>query len=184
MVWEVEQKFLVTAEATVVGRLTELGVQLGPQIEQVDRYFNHPARDFATTDEALRVRQSDAENFVTYKGPRVDQSTKTRQELELPLPTGKEVASDFTRLFEALGFRPVTTVRKLRQSGTIQWEGFLVEISLDVVEEVGNYIELEITADDQSREAATKAVQTLAAHFKLDQNERRSYLELQLSRSS
>ena len=44
-----------------------------------------PCRDFAQTDEALRIRTVGDTSFVTYKGPKLDATTKTRRELELPL---------------------------------------------------------------------------------------------------
>ena len=70
---------------------------------EVDRYFNHPARDFAETDEALRIRRIGPVNRITYKGPRVDTVTKTRQELELPLVEGEKSAADWITLLEKLG---------------------------------------------------------------------------------
>lgn len=56
--FEVEQKFPLADVAAVERRLAELGAQAGGTVEQVDRYFNHPVRDFAQTDEALRLRSS------------------------------------------------------------------------------------------------------------------------------
>ena len=61
-------------------RLTD--TRPGEPAEQVDTYFSHPARDFAATDEALRIRSIDQENFVTYKGPKLDATTKTRREID------------------------------------------------------------------------------------------------------
>src|SRR4029453_19590505 len=79
--WEVELKFPLSDPAEVWARVAGLGVKFGPAVEQVDQYFNHPAREFAVTDEALRLRQVGVENCVTYKGPKIDKSTKTRQEI-------------------------------------------------------------------------------------------------------
>ena len=50
--------------------------------EQVDRYFAHPCRDFARTDEALRLRRDGDDVAITWKGPRIDAATKTRRESE------------------------------------------------------------------------------------------------------
>ena len=36
-------------------RLAELKITIGAAVTQADRYFNHPARDFAKTDESARV---------------------------------------------------------------------------------------------------------------------------------
>ena len=82
---EVEQKFAVPDLGQLQTRLLELGAKAGEPQLQVDQYFAHPARDFAQTDEALRIRRIGQSNFVTYKGPKIDATTKTRRELELPL---------------------------------------------------------------------------------------------------
>ena len=57
MHFEVEQKFALANPAAVADRLAELGATDAQTVVQVDRYFNHPARDFAQTDEALRLRR-------------------------------------------------------------------------------------------------------------------------------
>src|SRR5207248_1410561 len=97
---------------TIRSALAELGVRWHEPIHQVDHYFNHPARDFGRTDEALRLRRVGEQNFITYKGPKIDAATKTRRELELPLPSGSDVGGRFSELLLTLGFVPVGTVSK------------------------------------------------------------------------
>ena len=58
MHFEVEQKFPLENTAEVEANLTAFGTQFDPPVEQIDHYFRHPARDFAQTDEALRLRKS------------------------------------------------------------------------------------------------------------------------------
>ena len=182
--WEVEVKFPLSDPAEVCARLAALGLHFGPAVEQVDHYFNHPARDFAATDEALRLRQVGVENCVTYKGPKIDKSTKTREEIELSLPAGRQVADDFAALFRVLGFCPAGTVRKERQRGTLSGDGHLVEVALDNIQVIGCFLELEISANDESLESAKKALESLAQELGLGRTERRSYLELIKSRTS
>ena len=115
MHFEVEQKHRVDDVAALDARLAERGVTLGPPVEQSDQYFAHPCRDFARTDEALRIRTVGEASFVTYKGPKLDATTKTRRELELPLDPSDADGSQFAELLTALGFTPVATVRKQRR---------------------------------------------------------------------
>ena len=183
MQWEVEQKFAVTDVAAVKAKLEKLGVRFEQPIQQADRYFNHPARDFGQSDEALRLRQVGNENFITYKGPKIDAATKTRRELELPLPAGADFPAKFAEVLIALSFRPVATVKKTRQKGTFSWEGHSVEAALDEVKSVGSFIELEIAADDSTLDSAKTALKSLASKLDLGQSERRSYLELILERT-
>lgn len=181
MHWEVERKFRVADVADVEQRLARLGATIEPPIEQCDQYFAHPARDFAKTDEALRIRSVGEENFLTYKGPKVDATTKTRRELELPLMLGAAAAADFAELLAALGFRPVLEVRKSRRTASVAWHGYHVEAALDDVAGLGQFVELELQAAADGIDAASDALDSLAADLGLSADERRSYLELLLA---
>jgi adenylate cyclase class 2 len=180
MTFEVEQKFRVADSGAIARRLQDLGAQEAGVIDQLDHYFNHSSRDFAQTDEALRLRQVGDSNFITYKGPKLDATTKTRREIELPLPPGPDTLAHFTELLTALGFRPVAQVHKTRRQFRLDWQNHEVEIALDNVQGLGDFVELELTADDQTLAAAKSAIASLAAELKLTDNERRSYLELLL----
>jgi len=180
MQWEVEQKFRLSDGQAAATKLAALGARFSKPLQQADQYFNHPARDFAKSDEALRLRQVGNDNFITYKGPKIDPATKTRRELELPLPQGPHVPSQFAELLEALGFKPVATVHKTRQPGELSWEGQAVHLALDEVDQLGSFLELEIGADDATIEIARKALISLSKELGSGPPERRSYLELLL----
>ena len=181
---EVEQKFPVQDVGAVLQRLTSFGCSLAPPELQVDRYFAHPARDFAATDEALRIRSIGPRNWTTYKGPKLDATTKTRREIELPLADGFEAADAFGELLGALGFKPVADVRKLRRKGVIDCQEHSIEVVLDEVEALGTFVELEIMSRPDDVAAAKTAVTLLAQQLALSASERRSYLELLLERRS
>ena len=146
----------------------------------MDVYFAHPARDFAKSDEALRIRRKGSLNFITYKGPKIDAATKTRREIELPLSPGGQAAQAWTDLIEALGFKPVGEVRKSRRKARVDWQGRSVEISLDEVAGLGVYVELELIAEADGLDAARSNILSLAEALGLQGSERRSYLELLL----
>jgi adenylate cyclase class 2 len=178
---EVEQKFPVADAEALARRLMALGASAGETQEQVDGYFAHPERDFATSDEALRLRRVGAHNYLTYKGPKLDATTKTRHEIELELGTGDQAAEDAGRLLEALGFRPVAEVRKKRIHYTLAWSGQQIGVSIDRVAGLGDFVELEIMAGQENLDAARGAIATLADRLDLSNSERRSYLELVLA---
>ena len=181
MQFEVERKYRVADPQTLLARLAEIGVEPGEAESQTDCYYAHPSRDFAVTDEALRLRRAGAANRITYKGPKIGAESKTRRELELDLPPGDGVLADFGRLLEALGFRPVATVEKRRRKAHLDWQGHAVEVALDEVACVGSFVELEIGADDGGLSRAESALASLAATLPLGASERRSYLELLLA---
>ena len=180
MSYEVEIKFPVTELAAVAGRLAAMGVEVAEAQEEVDRYFNHPGRDFAKSDEALRLRRKGAECCITYKGPKLDATTKTRREIELPLPASPEPIRAWTSLLEALGFRPVGEVSKSRRKAFATWENRRVEVSLDEVRTLGYFVELELITDRDGIDAARDSLFGLARALGLSSSERRSYLELLL----
>ena len=151
-------------------------------VVQSDQYFAHPARDYAQTDEALRIRTVAGGSFVTYKGPKLDATTKTRRELELPLAETDADGSQFAELLAALGFTPVETVRKTRREFRITHDGREVHGALDSVDGVGTFVELELSADDASLDAARRVITALADQLQLGASERRSYLELLLAK--
>lgn len=179
---EVEQKHGLEDAAAFVAKLDGRGATLGPALIQVDQYFAHPARDFATTDEALRIRTAGGRSYVTYKGPKLDATTKTRRELELPLHDSDGDGKEFAKLLHVLGIRPVAQVRKSRRAFHISYRGREVEGALDDVEGIGTFVELELLADEQSLDAARDTIAALAAELDLGQSERRSYLEMLLAR--
>ena len=181
MKYEVEQKFPVADMAALEARLGAIGATVSEPRPEVDLYWAHPARDFVQTDEALRIRRKDTSNWITYKGPKIDKTTKTRREIELPLPPGEESAGNWAELLEALGFVPVGEVRKLRRKVDIPWQGRRVEGSLDDVDRLGNFAELELIADEAGVDQARNCIASLAEHLGLAPGQRRSYLELLLA---
>ena len=179
---EIEQKFPVESLKQVHQALAALGASFESAVNQVDLYFAHPSRDFAQTDEALRLRRVGQENCMTYKGPKLDPQTKTRREIELPLAGGKRSFEESAELLESLGFRATREVCKARQPGVIRWEGREVHLALDEVEGLGTYLELEIVAGESEREGAQGCILSLAKKLSLERSERRGYLEMLISR--
>lgn len=179
---EVEVKYAVADFGPLEAALASRGITPGPARRDADHYFNAPDRDFARTDEAVRVRSIGARNFVTYKGPKIDTATKTRLEIEVPLADGEDVAADFRRLLTHLGYRPVAVVRKSRRVAEFTRDGFDMQVTLDEVDDVGRYAELEVVATEERAGAAKAAVLAVAAELGLTQSERRSYLQLLLEK--
>jgi adenylate cyclase class 2 len=173
----VELKYPLTDTASVIRRLNQLGArELGLEHEQ-DIYFASPDRDFAKTDEALRLRRTANRLWLTYKGPRLDPLSKTREEIEVELksPAVFEQACD---LLEHLGYHIVVGLYKERRIYELDWRGYAVKVCLDNVSRLGQFVELETRASQPELTAARRALQSLAQELGLQQSERRSYLEL------
>ena len=180
MQYEVEQKYAVSDRAILELHLDNLGIVWGETIQQRDAYYNHPARDFAQTDEAIRIRTSAAKHCITYKGPRIDKTTKTRKEIEIPLGTHVTSAAA-EQLLVALGFTYVAVVEKTRCSGTLIWQDQPLTIAIDEVVGLGTYIEIELMASEETLSAAQDVVQQVARKLQLQGSIRVGYLDLLLS---
>ena len=178
---EVEMKFAVADRDAVRRQLVALGGRAESRESQVDTYLRHPGRSFAETDEALRVRQIGPRVLVTYKGPKLDRTTKTRTEIELEFAAGAN-AADVLQFWQHLSFQPVREVRKERETLLVAWQGRDVHACLDRVVGLGDFLELELSAETEQLEQSRQALKTLAAQLHLGESERRSYLELLLEK--
>jgi adenylate cyclase, class 2 len=181
---EIEVKYPLADRAAVVAQLVTWGATTDAPRTDVDHYFNGPDRDFKQTDESFRVRRIGERNFITYKGPKIETETKTRTEIELSIAGGDAGAADAQRMLVCLGYKPVAVVRKTRAVYHFPRDGFDLEACLDDVDKVGPFVELEIVADESRFADAKAVVLAVAAELGLTQQERRSYLELTLSRPS
>lgn len=170
--YEVEVKVAADHEA-VRRALSAAGAEHVATLAQADTYFDAPHRDYAETDEALRVRRegratpdfdrgeslassiesvldgrftAHGESRVTYKGPLLEAESKSREEFETGVGDGETMREILARL----GFEPAATVRKLRERYRLDGDTIL----LDAVEGVGEYVEVET---DVEREVAMEA---------------------------
>jgi adenylate cyclase class 2 len=180
MGYEVEIKFRAADHADIERRLLALGAEVGGEVEQEDIYLAHPSRDFALTNEAFRLRRDGPSNRITYKGPKHEGPTKTREEIEVAFADGPEALKQMVRMFDRLGFRPVATIRKVRRPFHLRRDGRAVEVSLDRAEGLGDFAEVEALAEPDDLPAAQAVVLGLARELGLTEVEPRSYLRMRL----
>ena len=170
--YEVEIKVPADLDATRE-RLREAGAERVAAVRQRDTYYDAPHREFAETDEALRIRREtpltdgdespsgsdpDAATAVTYKGPLLEEASKTRAEHETGVDDGEALAA----VLSGLGFEPAATVEKRREFWA--YDGFTV--TLDAVSGLDEYVEIERGVEsegevDATREAAVAALDRL-----------------------
>jgi adenylate cyclase class 2 len=180
---EIEAKYPLSDAALVMRRLKEWGAPLVEERSDADHYFNAPDRDFAETDEALRVRRIGSKNLLTYKGPKIDAETKTRKEIEVPFADGDATANNLMAILKELAYIPVALVKKRRQVFEFDRDGFTLQVCLDDVEAVGRFAEIEIVAEESELPRAKALLHRVATELGLSGSERRSYLQLLLERT-
>ena len=160
----------------------------GPVMES-DTFFQHPCRDFVQTDECLRLRERRLsegafEHTLTYKGPRIDTSTKTRLETEMPITEPEQWES----LLTALGFRRWASVQKFRRRMPLVVDGRHVEIVLDTLpalpEPCRLFAEMETLAGESELDECRSLILGIAGQLALGEPIRDSYLKLVLAQST
>jgi adenylate cyclase class 2 len=182
--YEVELK--VEAEHGPVRRaLDEADATPVDHVRQIDTYYDAPHREFAETDEALRLRRETeldeegerlaTETKMTYKGPLVEAESKTREEHE----TGVDDDEAAAGILDGLGFEPAATVEKER-------ERFALDdytVTLDSVDGLGSFVEVERETTEDGIESVRRGAQDLLRDLGLDPDEqvRTSYLGLLLA---
>jgi adenylate cyclase class 2 len=175
--YEVELK-VRAAHGPVRERLSALGAESTGAVTQIDTYYDAPHRDFAATDEALRLRRErrdgDAATRLTYKGPLVEAASKTRREVETTVDDADQLAD----ILDALGFAPAAVVEKER-------ERFAVDdytVTLDTVADLGEFVEIEREAAESEVESVREGAVSRLRDLGLDpdQQVRTSYLGLLL----
>ncbi len=193
--FEVEVKVLLENTDEIKEKLISMGGKYIHSFEHEDTYFNMPKklRNFYRTDEALRIRKSieyNANNieekrifeFLTYKGPKVDDLTKTRKEIDFRVEDGEKLKE----ILKILGFREVYTIKKERELFEIEYYSEKFEILFDFLPVLNqNFIEIECQTEKENEISLKKdKIFKFLKNFDIskDQSIRKSYLELVLEK--
>jgi len=156
------------SDEELVSRLIGAGFVKKCSERQLDIYLNHPCRDFKDTDEALRIRLTEGEVSLCYKGPRMPGKAKMRVEIEVKIGDLEKMY----RILRALGFYEVARVEKQREV----YERGGVSIALDEVKGLGRFIEIE----GGSEEAVLRVAEELG--LRREDFVDATYLEMVLSK--
>jgi len=174
---EVELKVRVPALEPVRKQLLEKGAVCSGRIHEHDIYYNAPHRDFGQTDEAVRVRYTNDHAVITYKGAKIKKfGLKAREELNTAVESGEV----FETMLDRLGFTKTTEVNKWRENYKFSGSA----ISLDEVDELGTFVEIEIMAEDENTDAAVLIERIAKEIGVFGEPILASYLELLLSKRS
>ncbi|ADG13561.1 class IV adenylate cyclase [Methanocaldococcus infernus] len=164
---EIEVKAKIDDKERVVKALLSLGFTFLRKEFHEDIYFNGIDRDFKETDEALRVRDSNGKYFLTYKGPKLDKISKSREEIEVEVKDKEKMI----KILEKLGFKKVRVIKKVREVYKLND----ITACIDEVEGLGLFLELE---KEGSLEDVEKLLNILDKLNLRNNIIRKSYLEL------
>src|SRR4051812_36955839 len=154
---EVEFKFRLNDPEGLLAQLVARGVSAADEAVERDLYFAHPMRDFAATDEALRLRWDGRAARCTYKGPLLDRVSKSREEIEFQL-AGESGFETARQVLLKLGFRELRPVVKRRRTYSVPFDGQAFLVVIDDVENLGLFVELEALCEPAEFEATRDAL--------------------------
>ena len=180
MGFEIEIKVKVDSLDAIREKLTSDSCEKIADQDEYDIYFNSPVRDFAKSDEALRLRYVKNQTAgkamppcITYKGPKAGrEGFKAREELIVDLSSGDE----FALILEKLGFRKTAEVVKHRE--IYQCENAIV--TLDDLKGVGSFSEIEASFALSEDEAVATIDKTAEKYGITGERLTKSYLEILL----
>jgi len=178
---EVEVKLKIDNPESLRSKLLSNGYKEFKKVLETDLYFNGNDHDFRKSDEALRIRKTqridcdveESKVSLTYKGPKLDKVSMSRTETELGIENFESMALILT----SLGYKPVKPVVKTR---TYFISDYVVAM-LDNVELLGDYLELEVMAEEESdREEALELIKSQLETFgySMSDTTRTSYLSM------
>lgn len=177
---EIEVKIPVSSLEDTIKRLKQCGFCLAGSCREEDVYYNSVYYDLREHDKALRIRRiTDLETGKTRaefncKGPKLDQVSVSRTEMEMCLETPEILE----RILEELTFLPVPcAVRKTR----FTYSRGKITAAADQVEGLGNYLELEIIGQgEEQRPDCLKEIEAVMKElgYELKDTVRNSYLSM------
>ena len=174
MAIEIEAKAYAKNLQKIEEKILSMGAELVWMGDQTDTYFSHPARSFKDTDEALRVREEEGKMTLTYKGPKIDATSKTRMEINVQVEDDDAVK----QLLKKLGFLEAAVVTKHRRKFMLDE----FKICLDEVHNLGEFVEIETSAKTEDSEEKVEELRDCVLKtldlLDLKERERKSYLEL------
>ena len=172
--FEVEAKIKAGSTGPIRTRLIEKGAVFDKKSKQTDSYFNSPVRDFAKSDEALRIRSEDGFSEITYKGPKVQGTgAKAREEFNVEISDPEDMAG----ILERIGFFRSAEVFKTRE----EFRFMETSVALDSVDNLGEFVEIEVITDD--RESALKKIEKVRKELEIfGDHIPESYLEMIINR--
>ena len=164
---EIEIRFLLEKE-----KFLEIKEKLGKiakfvkKTQQIDEYFTPPHKNFAEPEfpfEWLSIRKRGEKSILSYKHwyPENARLTTHCDELEVEIKSPEQME----KIFSALGFKRLVVNEKERESYIYNDE---FEIALDIVKDLGYFIEIETIKNFGSVEKAREKLFEFAKSLGID----------------
>ncbi len=134
-------------------KLIENGFVQDLHVKESDTYYDTADGHIRGNDTALRIRtveypdSGSSKAYITFKGNRCDDVSMTRPEYESSVGSPEEVV----KILDALGYKPVQPLVTKDRNQYVKGQ---ISACLDRVDGLGDFLELEIMAEEDSRDDA------------------------------
>lgn len=153
------------------------------RVREEDIYYTAPQM---APDTYLRVRDTTelathnrtTKRDLTWKGPRISEASKSRHEETVYIDEAAGHMGAITRLLAGIGFARFAEVGKTRESFVVYHAGQEVTVTIDKVDGLGDFVEIEILTIEPAASGAVAIIADLARKLKLGDQERRGYADL------
>lgn len=138
-------------------KIKKLDFKFYEHILEEDTYYTDKEETFIKNRVCLRTRKTNNEKLeLTYK-PKTDNSTEKYGKKEINISLNVDDYDDVKYMINELGYIEYVSFIKDRTIYTKLIDGFIHNIMIDNIENVGNYIEFEILANTEDEKEKLKA---------------------------
>lgn len=151
--FEVEKKYAITDKEKLSNKLNSYEIKDKNHLELdiVYLFGINDFKNFKPGDAVMRIRQKDKKSTLTMKK-------------QLNLTSNLEIESDIAdleamgKILQNIGFMEVVRVKKMRTTYSIQG----TEVCFDSVEDLGNFVEIEVLCSKNEQKNAIKKIDNVA----------------------
>lgn len=145
---EIEQKFFCKDSGELISMLNNMDFQIESQNQETDEYFTDINSVYVKNRTCLRIRKTDNRKAeLTFKGKSKIFSSfyaKTESNLNLGAADCEEMAT----MLSSLGYLSYSVVRKNRKTYSKTENNIVLNVMIDEIEDVGNFVEFELICKD------------------------------------
>ena len=143
---ELEASYCIENFEEILKKIKEKNYKFNYEVQEQDTYYTDKKLEFIKTKTCLRTRKTNNEKLeLTFK-PKTTDSTEKYGKKEVNISLNVNDLEDIKFILNGLGYDEYISFTKNRIVYTKNEYGFEHNIMLDSIENVGNFIELEIIA--------------------------------------
>lgn len=143
---ETEKKYYCMEPENLVKIATQLNFKKVTEEEEIDEYFTDVNSDFIKNRICLRIRKTNDNMEITYKG-KSDSLLGLFCKLENNINVNIRDYENYIKLFSSLGYYSYVEVTKKRLTYELNDKNYRYSIMIDTLSEIGGFAEFEIISD-------------------------------------